>query len=174
MAAARGWRVLGIDPGSRVLGFGAIERREGRVVHLGNGVVRVDPNRELALRLADLYDAVTGILARYRPDCVAVEGLFSFKGARSALTLAHARGVVLACAAGRGLEVHEYAPAEVKRAVGAPGGAGKGPVERMVGVLLGLDRFERPDAADALAVALCHLHRAAIAARVRAATGAAP
>jgi crossover junction endodeoxyribonuclease RuvC len=153
-------RVLGIDPGSRYLGFGVVERRGAQYTHVGHGVVRADPKAPLADRLSQIFRGLSEAVATYAPDVVAVEGVFHHKNARSALILGHARGVALLIAAQSGLAVHEYAPARVKRAVGASGNAGKQAVARMVGTLLKLELdAERSDAWDALAVALCHLGR---------------
>jgi len=152
--------VLGVDPGSRFMGYGVVEEKRGRLVHVGHGVIKVDASAPLASRLKDLHVALGEALARYRPDSVAVEGLFTFRNARSALVLGHARGVALLAAAQAGLTVHEYAPAKVKKSVGAGGADGKDAVARMVRTFLSLEasQIERADASDALAVALCHLN----------------
>jgi crossover junction endodeoxyribonuclease RuvC len=157
----RDMRVLGVDPGSRFMGYGVVEEKRGRLAHVGHGVIKVDESAPLASRLKDLHAALAEALARYRPDSVAVEGLFTFRNARSALVLGHARGVALLAAAQAGLTVYEYAPAKVKKSVGAGGADGKDAVGRMVRTLLSLEseRFERADASDALAVALCHLNQ---------------
>lgn len=153
-------RVLGIDPGSRYLGFGVVERKGSRFSHVGHGVVRADKDAPLADRLRQIFVGLGAAVARFKPDAVAVEGVFHHKNARSALILGHARGVALLIAAQAGLPVHEYAPARVKRAVGANGNADKQAVARMVGTLLRIEQgAERSDAFDALAVALCHLGR---------------
>lgn len=153
-------RVLGIDPGSRFMGYGVVDEERGRLVHIGHGVLKVDPEAPLHHRLNDLFAQLTRALALFRPEAVAVEGVFTFKNARSALILGHARGVALLVAAQTGVEVHEYAPAQVKRAVGAGGAAGKDAVAKGVRTFLGLHAFERADASDALAVAICHLNHA--------------
>ncbi|WNG19028.1 crossover junction endodeoxyribonuclease RuvC [Cystobacter fuscus] len=153
-------RVLGIDPGSRFMGYGVVEDRRGRLVHVGHGVIKVDPDAALELRLKSLHEALLEAFKLYRPVSVAVEGVFTFRNARSALILGHARGVALLAAAQAGLSVHEYAPAKVKRSVGAGGAADKDAVERMVCTFLDLEELERSDASDALAVAVCHLNHA--------------
>jgi crossover junction endodeoxyribonuclease RuvC len=152
-------RVLGIDPGSRFMGYGVVEDRRGRLVHVGHGVIKVDADAPLELRLKDLHDSLLTALKLYKPQAVAVEGVFTFRNARSALILGHARGVALLAAAQVGLTVHEYAPARVKRSVGAGGSADKDAVARMVCTFLELEEIERADASDALAVALCHLNQ---------------
>jgi crossover junction endodeoxyribonuclease RuvC len=153
-------RVLGIDPGSRFLGFGVVEGRGGRVSHVGHGVLRLDGAAPLARRLQQIWVELKLVIEGFEPDVVAVEGVFTHKNARSALILGHARGVALLLAAQAGLDVFEYAPARVKKAVGAGGNDSKESVARMVKLQLALlEPIERADASDALAVALCHLHR---------------
>ncbi|MFY1828741.1 crossover junction endodeoxyribonuclease RuvC [Myxococcus fulvus] len=159
-------RVLGVDPGSRFMGYGVVEEKRGRLVHVGHGVIKVDEGAPLAFRLKELHAALSAQLAQFRPEAVAVEGVFTFRNARSALVLGHARGVALLAAAQVSLPVFEYPPAKVKKSVGAGGADGKDAVARMVKTLLGLQAVDlgRADASDALAVALCHLNhgRAAI------------
>lgn len=153
-------RVLGIDPGSRFMGYGVIEERLGRPVHVAHGVLKADGDAPLELRLKELFGGVQTAIQLYQPASVAVEGLFTFKNARSALVLGHARGIALLAAAQAGLDVHEYSPARVKKAVGAGGNDGKDAVARMIRTWLGVEDLERADASDALAVALCHLNAA--------------
>jgi crossover junction endodeoxyribonuclease RuvC len=141
------------------MGFGVVEERRGRLVHVGHGVIKVDPEAPLHQRLMVLHAELTAALRRFRPQAVAVEGVFTFRNARSALVLGHARGVALLAAAQAGVAVHEYPPARVKRSVGAGGADGKDAVARMVCALLKLEEIERADASDALAVALCHLNQ---------------
>ena len=155
-------RILGIDPGTRFTGFGVVELQRGRLVHVAHGVVRADGELPLEKRLHAMHAALGRELLRHRPQAVAVEGLFSHRNARSALVLGHARGVALLAAAERGLDVFEYAPARVKKAVGAGGADGKEAVARMVKTLLHLDVVVRADATDALAVAICHLNHAGL------------
>jgi crossover junction endodeoxyribonuclease RuvC len=158
------FRVLGIDPGSRVSGFGVVEARGSQLFHLAHGVLSVPGDLPLELRLAELFRGLCETLLRWSPDAVAVEGVFAFRNARSALVLGHARGVALLAAAQGGRPVFEYAPAAVKRAVGAGGAASKEAVARQVRAFLGLTGVMRSDATDALAVAVCHLHRARVVA----------
>lgn len=153
-------RVIGIDPGSRFMGYGVVEERGGQLVHLAHGVLCSDARLSLEHRLHALFSQLREAIALHRPDSVAVEGVFTFRNARSALILGHARGVALLVAAQSGLPVHEYAPARVKKSVGASGGAGKEAVARMVNAFLRLTVTPRADASDALAVAICHLNRA--------------
>lgn len=152
--------VLGVDPGSRYLGYGLVELRSNRAIHVGSGVIRADGRAPLHHRLGTLFADLKEVVSVFAPDAVAVEGVFAHKNARSALILGHARGVALLLAAQSGLEVHEYAPARVKKSVGAGGNDSKDSVARMVARLLELKQpLERADAYDALAVALCHVHQ---------------
>lgn len=151
-------RVLGIDPGSRFTGFGVVDQQGSRLSHVAHGVLRLDSGASLEQRLAAIFRGLCGAADLYRPDCVAVEGVFTFKNARSALILGHARGVALLVAAQRSLTVYEYPPAQVKKSVGAGGASGKDAVARMVKTFLCISEVERSDASDALAVAICHLN----------------
>jgi crossover junction endodeoxyribonuclease RuvC len=153
-------RVLGIDPGSRVVGWGVVEARGSALLHVAHGVLRLDPSAPLEQRLVELFARLSEILRSQAPTAVAVEGVFTFRNARSALVLGQARGVALLVAARAGLAVHEYAPALVKRAIGVGGAGAKEAVSRAVSAFLGLSAAPRADATDALAVAVCHLHRA--------------
>lgn len=148
-------RVLGIDPGSAATGWGMVELAGGALRHRGHGVVRTPPGGA-ARRLASLARALSELVERERPEVAAVEQIFVARSPRSALVLGQARGVILAVAALAGVPVVEYAPAEVKRAVTGSGRAGKPQVQWMVEALLSLPRRPARDAADALAVAICH------------------
>jgi crossover junction endodeoxyribonuclease RuvC len=144
------------------MGYGVVEEgsRRGVVTHVGHGVIRVDASAALEKRLHELHEQLSMAMNLYRPDAVAVEGVFTFRNVRSALILGHARGVALLVSAQHGLPVFEYAPAHVKRSVGAGGSGAKDAVSRMVQRLLQVEIHARADATDALAVALCHMHRA--------------
>jgi len=141
------------------MGYGVVEERRGQLTHVAHGVIKVDPDDPLHHRLMVLHAQLEGVLRLYRPQAVAVEGVFTFRNARSALVLGHARGVALLAAAQARLPVFEYPPARVKRSVGAGGAASKEAVARMVCSLLKLEAIEQVDASDALAVALCHLNQ---------------
>ena len=167
-------RVLGIDPGSRVVGWGVVERHGAALRHVAHGVLRLDGSAPLELRLVELFGRLSETLVRHAPAAVAVEGVFTFKNARSALVLGQARGVALLVAARAGVPVFEYAPAMVKRSIGAGGAAAKVAVARAVTGFLALGAAPRADATDALAVAMCHLHRAGAPFLVRRGRGAAP
>jgi crossover junction endodeoxyribonuclease RuvC len=157
-------RIFGIDPGSRATGFGVVERRGSRVVHVAHGTLRARCGT-LAERLAELHGALAHVIEEHRPEAVVVERVFAGRSARSALVLGHARGVALAAAAAATrLPVHEYTAPEIKLAVVGTGNAEKRQVQLMVARLLGLAEPPAADAADALAAALCHAHRGPLAA----------
>ncbi len=152
-------RVFGIDPGSERTGYGCVDS-DGRHHQLVIcGAVRAGVGPTFAEQLSIIYRSLSALLAEHRPECVAIENIFHAVNARSALKLGHARGVAMLAAIEAGVTVVEYTPAEVKRAVVGYGRAEKPQVGQMVKLLLGLDRVPTPhDAADALAVAICHLH----------------
>jgi crossover junction endodeoxyribonuclease RuvC len=154
---------LGLDPGSRVTGFGVVSLEGGRFRALGAGVFQLSAD-SLAERLALLHRSLAALLETHRPDATAVEGVLVHRGARSALILGHARGVVLLASAQVEVPVFEYAPATVKRSLTSAGGSSKAGVARAVAQLLGIHEAMRADASDALAVAVCHLARHRIAA----------
>lgn len=150
-------RILGVDPGSRATGYGVIEHRGGAARLLECGVIRPPPEAGLTRRLVDIHLGLLELIDRHSPECVAVEGIFTGHNARSAMLLGHARGVAVLAAALRDLPVHEYAPAEVKKAVVGTGRATKTQVGFMVCQHLALADVPRPsDAADGCAIALCH------------------
>ena len=152
--------VLGIDPGSRRCGYGVVAREGGRLRVLESGVL-VPGERPMAERLGLLLTGLERVVARARPEEVAVEQVFSGASPRSALVLGQARGVALAVAARAGLPVHEYAPAQVKLAFTGSGRAGKDQMIRTARALLGLEA-RLSDEADAVALAVCHLARRAL------------
>jgi len=152
--------VLGIDPGSRRCGFGAVAREGGRLRVVASGVI-APGDRPVAERLARILDGLAGVIARAAPVEVSIEQVFAGASPRSALVLGQARGVALAAAARAGLPVFEYAPAEVKLAFTGSGRASKEQMLRTARALLGVGA-DRSDEADALAVAVCHLARRAV------------
>lgn len=161
-------RIFGIDPGSERTGYGCVETDGRRHRLVASGAIAALAGDSFPQRLARIHRELAALLVSCRPDCVAVENLFHASNARSALKLGHARGVAILAAVEAGCEVVEYTPAEVKRAVVGYGRAEKQQVQRMVTLLLGLDEPPSPyDAADALAVALCHLHSAHAAWRLK-------
>ncbi|MEC9395505.1 MAG: crossover junction endodeoxyribonuclease RuvC [Actinomycetota bacterium] len=152
--------VLGIDPGLTRCGYGVVQRAGRRLEAVAAGVVRTDPSADLAVRLADVHREVRALIDEYRPDEVAVERVLFQVNVRTAMQTGQASGVVMAAAAGASVPVTLYSPNEVKEAVAGWGGADKEQVERMVRIQLGIDSPLRPaDAADAVAVALCHQAR---------------
>jgi crossover junction endodeoxyribonuclease RuvC len=154
-------RVLGIDPGTAITGYGVIEGEGDSLVVTTYGAVTTPANQALALRLQHIYRELRALIEEWQPDSAAVEELFFSKNARTALSVGHARGVALLALTEAGLPIQEYKPAEVKQAVAGYGNAPKQQVQGMVQLLLNLDEMPRPDdAADALAVAICHFHSA--------------
>jgi crossover junction endodeoxyribonuclease RuvC len=152
-------RIFGIDPGSERTGYGCVET-DGRVTRLVMcGAITAPPADPFPQRLARIHRELVSLLSGCEPDCVAIESLFHAANVRSALKLGHARGVAMLAAVEAGCPVVEYTPAEVKRAVVGYGRAEKQQIQHMIKLLLGLARPPSPhDAADALAVAICHLH----------------
>jgi crossover junction endodeoxyribonuclease RuvC len=154
-------KIFGIDPGSERTGYGCVESDGRRHRLVTCGAISAPPGSGLPQRLSNIYRELSSLLRTAQPDCVAIENLFHAVNARSALKLGHARGVAMLAAVEAGCEVVEYTPAEVKRAVVGYGRAEKPQVQMMVKLLLGLAAAPSPhDAADALAVAICHLHNA--------------
>lgn len=152
-------RIFGIDPGSDRTGYGCIESLGSRHRLVICGSLAAPTRAAFPDKLKFIHAGLCALLARHRPACVAVESIFHARNARSALKLGHARGVALLAASEAGVPVIEYAPAEIKRAVVGYGRAEKHQVQQMIKVLLGLDTAPSPhDVADALAVAICHLH----------------
>jgi len=152
-------RILGIDPGTQVCGYGVIEEARGEARAVDYGVVRCR-QRAVPERLRAIYEGLLEVIDEFAPDVAAVETAFFGKNVRSALRMGEGRGVALLAVVSRGLEVAEYSPAEVKKAVVGSGRAHKSQVQQMVRVLLQLDEVPEPeDASDALAIAICHFHR---------------
>ncbi|HEY8550120.1 MAG TPA: crossover junction endodeoxyribonuclease RuvC [Vicinamibacterales bacterium] len=152
-------RIFGIDPGSVRTGYGCVESDGSRHRLVACGAITSPARLAFPERLLAIHTELCRLIADCRPEAVAVEALFHAVNARSALQLGHARGVALLAATQAGLPIAEYAPAEVKRAVVGYGRAEKTQVQRMIGLLLGLDEIPGPyDVSDALAVAICHLH----------------
>lgn len=149
--------VLGIDPGSRATGFGVVSVSGPKVTYVASGVIRAE-GENFAERLHVIYDQMTSLLGEHRPEEVAIERVFMHRNADSALKLGQARAAAICATFGRPVPIHEYAAREVKQAVTGAGGAEKEQVQAMVKRLLGLSGRLQSDAADALAVALCHAH----------------
>ena len=160
-------RVLGIDCGTEHTGYGIVEQRDGGELRsLAVGAIRLSPREPLPLRLERIFSKLSELIAVHRPELVAIEDVFYAVNVKSALKLGQVRGVAMLAAAAAGLEVCEYAPLAIKSAVVGYGRAEKSQVQDMVARLLRLpDVPESPDAADALAIAICHLHTASTLAR---------
>jgi crossover junction endodeoxyribonuclease RuvC len=152
--------VIGIDPGTAITGFGLVrENPDGGLTAVKFGVIQTSSDLDMPQRLFELHRSLNEILLLHRPESGAVEKLFFQRNVRTALSVGQARGVVLLSLAEQSLPIAEYSPLEVKQAVVGYGGADKRQVQQMVRALLGLDDIPRPDdAADALAIAICHLH----------------
>ncbi len=155
---------IGIDPGTAITGYGVLrEEPDGSLSVIDYGVIETSPNEAMPQRLVQLYQKLKKIIDLHKPHSGAVEKLFFARNVRTALSVGQARGVALLALAEAGVELSEYSPNEVKQAVTGYGGADKHQVQLMVQALLGLENIPQPDdAADALAVAICHLHSARI------------
>lgn len=152
-------RVLGIDPGTLVSGFGIVAEEDHRLFHVTSGGISPSSKQPFPKRLKKIYEELEKLISKYQPHVVVVEDLFVSKNIKSALKLGHSRGVVILAAMNAGLPVFEYTPLEVKQAVVGNGKAEKKQVQLMVKALLDLPKPPHPaDAADALAAAICHIH----------------
>ena len=151
--------IFGIDPGSERTGYGCVDSDGRRHRLVAFGTIAAPAHATFPERLSIIHAGLAALLAEHRPNCVAIENVFHAKNVRSALKLGHARGVALLAACQAGMAVAEYSPAEIKRAVVGYGRADKPQVQQMIKLLLGLAEVPSPhDAADALAVAICHVH----------------
>jgi crossover junction endodeoxyribonuclease RuvC len=162
-------RVFGIDPGSIRTGYGCIDTTGRRHRLVACGAIGTSPKLALGERLLAIHSELTELLRRHKPDCVAIENVFHARNARSALVLGHARGVAVLAAVQAGRPIAEYTPAAIKATIVGYGRADKRQMQGMVKLLLGLDAPPSPhDAADALAVALCHVHTGGVPSRTAA------
>lgn len=150
--------VLGLDPGTRHFGWGVVRKNGTRLVHVAHGVLDVEKLGELGPRLVAIEAALNDIIATHKPEQASIESLFFAKDAQAAAKLGHARGVALLVCARAGLASFEYAPTRVKLSVAGTGRAEKSQVAQMIRVVLGLTELPRPDAADALAIAVTHVN----------------
>lgn len=152
-------RILGIDPGTGILGFGVVDVQGSKVQMVDAGVIRTPVKEDDAVRLLTIYEELTDIIANTRPAVMSVEKLFFARNVTTAMTVAQARGVVLLCGHQAGLEIFEYTPMQIKQAVTGYGKADKKQIQEMVRVLLKLKEVPKPDdCADALAAALTHIN----------------
>jgi len=152
--------ILGIDPGSRITGYGIISKEGNRLIHIDNGAIFTQSAKDFPQRLEQIFTGLSAVIAQYRPDAVAVENVFLAKNAQSALKLGQARGAAIVAAVNVGLSVFEYTALQVKQAVVGSGRAEKVQVQQMIKALLNLPEVAQEDASDALAVAVCHAHSA--------------
>jgi len=148
--------ILGIDPGSRITGYGVISSVGAAQTYVTSGCIKTVPKSELPQRLEEIYAGVSQIIEEFSPDEVAIERIFMAKSAESALKLGHARGVAMVAAVNQGLPIFEYEARKVKQAIVGTGAATKSQIQHMVQTLLTLPGQPQEDAADALAIALCH------------------
>lgn len=151
-------RILGIDPGTGILGFGVIDvTLQSKVTLVDAGVIRTKENQEDSIRLKTIFDELTEVIEQTKPEVMAVEKLFFAQNVTTAMSVSQARGVILLCGVQNGLELFEYTPLQVKQALTGYGRADKKQIQEMVRVMLGLKEAPRPDdCADALAVAITH------------------
>lgn len=150
-------RILGIDPGSCITGYGVIEMREGKAAYVASGCIRTQ-SIDLPGRIAEIYRGLQTLIGELNPAQAAIESVFMHRNAASALKLGQARGAAICAVVCSEVAISEYAPAQIKQAVVGRGNATKEQVQHMIQALLELDRCPQADAADALAVALCHTH----------------
>lgn len=151
-------RILGIDPGTGILGFGVIDSQaSGKVSLVDAGVIRTPVNEADAVRLLTIYDELSALIKELKPEIMSVEKLFFAQNVTTAMTVSQARGVVILCGMKAGLEIYEYTPLQIKQAITGYGRADKKQMQEMVRVILGLKETPKPDdCADALATAICH------------------
>ena len=160
--------ILGIDPGSRITGYGLIRTEGTRLLHLDNGGIWTDAATDFPGRLEHIFRGITAIIDKHTPDAVAVENIFFSNNVQSALKLGQARGAAVVACVTRGVPVFEYTALQVKQAVVGHGKAAKEQVQHMVKVLLNLAEPAQADASDALAVAICHANSFTLVKRLRA------
>ncbi|HEY7766300.1 MAG TPA: crossover junction endodeoxyribonuclease RuvC [Aestuariivirgaceae bacterium] len=165
--ASQAIRIIGLDPGLRHAGWGVIETSGNMLTHVADGMVEADPDLPLALRLLAIHAALTKVIEEFRPAEAAIEETFVSKDARATLKLGQARGVAILAPAAAGIPLAEYAPNKIKKSVVGVGHAEKEQIRHMVKVLLPKARPASPDAADALAIAICHAHHRASWLRLR-------
>ncbi|MGD8472928.1 MAG: crossover junction endodeoxyribonuclease RuvC [Anaerolineae bacterium] len=159
--------VLGVDPGTAITGYGLVREEEGGLTLVDYGVITTPAGQPLPERLQTIYSGLADVARKHQPQQAAVEELFFSRNVRTALSVGHARGVALLALADAGLAIYEYKPLEIKQAITGYGGADKQQVQEMVRLLLSLDHVPQPDdAADAVAVAVCHIHSARMTALI--------
>lgn len=160
--------VLGIDPGLAIAGYGAVKKSGSSLTALEYGAITTSSDSPFPDRLSQIYDQLSQVLMRCRPEVVAMEELFFAANVKTALAVGQARGVAILAAVKAGVKVVEYKPSEVKQSIVGYGRAEKGQIQKMTRMLLNLKELPRPDdAADALALAICHIHSAGLEGKLR-------
>jgi len=160
-------RILGIDPGIAIVGFGFIDKIGSKLVPVQYGSIQTEAHRDPGLRLQDVYDATRQLIDKYKPDAMAIEKLFFNRNVTTAFTVGQARGVMILAGVQAGLPIAEYTPLQVKQAVVGYGKAEKHQVQEMVKMFLKLAVVPKPDdVADALAVAICHAHSSTLQTKI--------
>ena len=155
-------RILGLDPGYAIVGYGVIEHDRGKNIYIGHGAVTTPTGMELPIRLMEIHRDICTLIDKYKPEAVAIEQLFFNTNVTTGINVAQARGVIILACAEKGVPIAEYMPLQVKQAVVGYGRAEKKQVMELTRIMLGLKSVPRPDdAADALAIAICHGHTAA-------------
>lgn len=150
------FKILGVDPGSRITGFGVVRMHKGQIEHINHGVIIMDPDMPFALRMKELGCAFREVMEKYQPQQVVIEKIFLGRNADSAFKLGHARGVIMYEACRGQADVHEYATRSVKKGITGNGGSSKEEVQALIKVLLNISAINRIDASDALAMACYH------------------
>lgn len=152
------FRVLGVDPGSHVTGYGIVEKARGGLRHVAHGEIRPRRGATLTVCLQAIYEDLFAVIGQSAPDALVIENIFYGQNVKSLIKQGHCRGVAILAGKLRGVAVYEYTPLEIKQAVVGYGRAEKSQVQMMVKAILNLDELPPPDAADALAVAICHIN----------------
>ena len=151
--------VIGIDPGLATVGFGVIKAEKEKVTPISYGCIRTSPDKQTPQRLLEIYNEITSLFEKYKPEVIAVEKLFFSKNVTNGLSVSEARGVIFLAAEQQNISIFEYTPNQVKQAITGSGRADKKQVQDMIKRLLGLDKIPEPDdAADGLSIALCHIN----------------
>lgn len=156
-------RILGIDPGFAIVGYGVIDYENGKYKTVDYGKITTPAGMDMPLRLKEVYDGILRLIELFNPDVLAIEELFFNTNVKTAIAVGHARGVIVLAAANKGLKINEYTPLQIKQAVVGYGRADKNQVQQMVKMFLGLSEVPKPDdTADALAVAICHANSSSL------------
>ncbi len=150
-------KVVGIDPGSLITGYGVIKKHGTKIIHIDNGIIRPKPKLEFCARLHHIYNNILERINEFKPEVIALEDVFVAKNIKSSIKLGHVRGIAMLAAMTAQVKLAEYTPAQVKQAVVGLGNASKNQVQQMVKAQLKLPEIASEDASDALAVAICHI-----------------